>query len=90
MAKSAYISTIPERDAASLPQLPGAYALFRSEIPISRRVAVPQFFQALSLRPAYLRAATRLFKCFWWDGPLRRSWREALAVTVSVANTCFY
>jgi len=79
-----FISTIPPDEAQ------GALAsLYR--VSVQRAGRVYKILQVQSLNPTVLKASLGLYTAVMkGDSPLSRVEREAIAVTVSRANDCFY
>lgn len=80
----AFIRTIPPEDAEG--DLDRMYCEA-----IKRAGRVYRILQLQSLNPAVLRASLRVYQAIMMGpSPLSRVEREAIAVTVSRANDCFY
>jgi alkylhydroperoxidase family enzyme len=80
----AFIRTIPPEDADG--ELARLYA-----DAVGRSGRVYRILQLQSLNPAALAASIHLYKAVMFGpSPLSRVEREAIAVTVSRANDCFY
>ena len=50
----------------------------------------PKVFQILEPCPAYHQASVHAWYLAMYHGPLRREFKEAIAVAVSAANQCSY
>jgi hypothetical protein len=71
-----------------------AYRALRRELvgklPVPASLAVWNIMRVFSLRPALLQAFGQCFLLTMWGGPLRRSAKEAIGVTVARTNSCHY
>jgi hypothetical protein len=88
----AFIKTIPASDAQG--ELRDVYLQIRRDMvgraPLPVGVVVWNIMRVFGLRPPFLRAFSRAFLHFMWDGQLRRQAKEAIGVTVAQANRCEY
>ena len=88
----AHIRTICVREARG--ELRDVYLQIRRDMvgraPLPVSAVVWNIMRVFSIRPPFLKAFSRAFLHFMWDGRLRRQAKEAIGVTVAQANRCKY